>query len=118
MPGDDAAGPLIERLLADPDFREEFMRSPAEAARRAGLPSLADEMLTVGADPLQTLEFRESRSSLAGVLMAAAVEGVGLAYADDAHAADFAHRPRNSGRRFSRKACIPSTRSSVAIASS
>ncbi len=43
--------------------------------------------------------------------------GAHRAGADDSDPLD-AHRPLNSGSRFSRKACIPSTRSSVAIASS
>ncbi len=45
--------------------------------------------------------------------------GAHRAGADDPHATDVdLHRPSNLGSRFSRKACIPSTRSSVAIASS
>jgi hypothetical protein len=35
-----------------------------------------------------------------------------------AHDSEDGHRPRNSGLRFSRNAVMPSTRSSVAIASS
>lgn len=69
---------LVEQLLADPALRAEFRSDPVGTARRAGLPDFADEMLAAGADPLQTLDRRESRSSLAGVVMAAALEGVGL----------------------------------------
>ena len=75
---------LIERLLADPEFRAEFRRDPAGAARRMGV----DGAEFASGDPLQTLDVRESRSSLAGVMAAAAVEGVALfAFADHADAA-------------------------------
>src|SRR3954471_12927967 len=48
----------LERLLSDPAFREQY--------------------LAAGGQPLETLEARESRSSLAGVLLGAAVEGIAL----------------------------------------
>ena len=70
---------LAQRLLSDPAFRAEFQRDPAGAARRAGLDGVAGDLLAAGDDPLQQLEQRESRSSLAGVVMAAAVEGIGIA---------------------------------------
>jgi hypothetical protein len=66
----------LERLLQDPEFRARFRRDPAAAAREEGLDGLANE-LELG-DPMQTLEPRESRSSLAGVLMAGVLEGVGI----------------------------------------
>ena len=70
---------LIERLLSDPGFRARFQADPAAAAREAGFDGLADELARLGAaNPMQTLDYRESRSSLAGVLMAAAVEGLGI----------------------------------------
>ena len=74
----DGAEDLIERLIADPAFRAEFRRNPAAACRAAGFEQLASE-LAVGGNAMQTLELRESRSSLAGVLMAVAAEGVGVA---------------------------------------
>jgi hypothetical protein len=68
---------LLERLLGDPAFRARFRSNPAAAAREAGFGDLADEL--AGRErPLQTLEIRESRSSVAGMMLAAAAEGVGL----------------------------------------
>ncbi|HEX4690511.1 MAG TPA: hypothetical protein VH276_07450, partial [Solirubrobacteraceae bacterium] len=69
---------LIERLASDSRFRREFRRDPVGVAREAGLDGVAAEMLETAGDPLQTLDRRESRSSLAGVVMAAAVEGIGI----------------------------------------
>jgi hypothetical protein len=68
---------LLERLLEDPGFRARFRSNPVAAAREAGFGDLADE-LAGGERPLQTLEIRESRSSVAGMMLAAAAEGVGL----------------------------------------
>ena len=65
---------VLERLLHDSRFRARFHRDPAAATREAGLDALADE-LELG-DPMETLEPRESRSSLAGLLVAAALEGI------------------------------------------
>jgi cell wall-associated NlpC family hydrolase len=74
MPGSDAE--RLEQLMHDPEFRARFDRDPAGTAKEAGLSQLAEE-LELG-DPMETLEPRESRSSLAGVLMAAAIEGIAL----------------------------------------
>jgi len=74
----EAAARLIERLLSDDGFRTRFRRDPAAACHEAGLASLADEMAMGAGKAMVTLEIRESRSSLAGVLMAAAMEGVGV----------------------------------------
>jgi len=74
----DIAAQLIERLLADPAFRAKFRRNPAVACREAGLHDLADEMSLAAGGAMHTLEMRESRSSLAGVMMAAAMEGMGV----------------------------------------
>src|SRR3954464_14115827 len=74
----DIAAQLIERLLGDPAFRTEFRRDPAAACRSAGLDSLADEMALGAGQAVMTLDVRESKSSLAGVMMAAAMEGVGV----------------------------------------
>jgi cell wall-associated NlpC family hydrolase len=68
---------LLGRLLGDPDFRARFRLDPAGMAREAGLDGLAAE-LALADDPMQTLELRESRSSVAGVMMAAALEGIGI----------------------------------------
>jgi cell wall-associated NlpC family hydrolase len=73
----DAAARLIERLLDDSAFRADFRRDPAAACRAAGLDELAEEMAFGAGKAMQTLEVRESRSSLAGVMMAAALEGIG-----------------------------------------
>ena len=72
------AAKLIERLLADPAFRDRFRRSPAAACREAGLESLAEEMQIGAGKAMHTLDIRESRSSVAGVMMAAAMEGMGI----------------------------------------
>ena len=72
------AAQLIERLLADPAFRDRFRRDPALACREAGLDGLAEEMRLGGGKAMHTLDIRESRSSLAGVMMAAAMEGMGM----------------------------------------
>src|SRR3954470_4235614 len=74
----DVAAKLIERLLADPAFRARFRRDPAAACREAGLEQLAQEMSVGGGKAMHTLDLRESKSSLAGVMMAAAMEGVGI----------------------------------------
>jgi putative modified peptide len=74
----DIAAQLIERLLGDPAFRSEFRRDPAAACRKAGLDELADEMSIGAGKAMMTLDQRESKSSLAGVMMAAAMEGVGV----------------------------------------
>jgi hypothetical protein len=75
---DELSQRLLERLVSDPGFRAAFRRDPVAAARSAGLGGLADDLLAAGSDPLQTLDLRESRSSLAGVVMAAAFEGIGM----------------------------------------
>jgi NlpC/P60 family len=78
-PEADAAAQLLERLLTDPGFRDGFRRDPVATSRDAGVESLAEEIaLGAGAGKaMDTLDVRESRSSLAGVFMAAALEGVG-----------------------------------------
>src|SRR5919197_462216 len=78
---DDRAARLLERLLTDAELRARFRRDPAAVAREAQLEKLAGDFS--GGSAMQTLEARESRSSLAGVMMAAALEGiagVGLAH--------------------------------------
>ncbi|HSI80965.1 MAG TPA: hypothetical protein VK919_09970 [Solirubrobacterales bacterium] len=70
----DRAAALISRLIEDAEFRARFRRDPAAACRAHGLPEIADE-LSAGAG-MRTLDERESKSSLAGVVMAAALEGV------------------------------------------
>src|SRR3954453_23866852 len=75
---EDVAAKLIERLLVDPAFRTTFRRDPAAACREAGLDELAEEMALGAGKAMMTLDVRGSESSLAGVMMAAAMEGVGL----------------------------------------
>jgi hypothetical protein len=57
---DESAERLVERVLADPQFRDRVRHDPSVPAA------------------LETLELRESKSSMAGALMAAAVEGLAL----------------------------------------
>jgi cell wall-associated NlpC family hydrolase len=71
------AGQLIERLLIDAPFRAAFRKDPAGACRELGLGDLAEE-LGAGGKSMHTLELRESKSSLAGVVMAVAAEGIGV----------------------------------------
>ena len=68
---------VLQRLLTDPDFRRTFRRDPSTACLAAGLDEAAAEFSS-GATGMQTLEMRESKSSLAGVLMAAAAEGAAV----------------------------------------
>ena len=91
---------LIERLLADPAFRDRFRRNPARACREAGLESLAEEMQLGAGKAMHTLDIRESRSSLAGVMMAAAMEGMGIYEFSQARRA----APRGPVRRGRRRA--------------
>jgi hypothetical protein len=69
---------LLERLLGDSQLRRRFRTDAAAVLSEAGLPELAAG-LGHGGRALMTLEMRESRSSLAGVMVAAAAEGVDLA---------------------------------------
>ena len=94
------AGRLIERLLVDPVFRAEFRRDPVGACVEAGLPGLAGELGAGVGSGMETLELRESRSSLAGVVMAAAVEGLSVAEAQAfvEHGAKGLHGVRVPGR--------------------
>ena len=73
-----AAAQLLERLLSDPASRAAFRADPVSTSRQAGLDGVAEEMAAAGGKALQTLDERESRSSLAGVLMAAALEGAAI----------------------------------------
>ena len=68
---------LIERLVIDPVFRAQFRADPVEVCRANGLDDLAEEFGSKG-KAMHTLELRESKSSLAGVVMAVAAEGVGV----------------------------------------
>jgi cell wall-associated NlpC family hydrolase len=68
-------GRLIERLLVDPGFRAQFRREPVAVCLEMGLPGLAAEYGGSGR-AAETMEMRESRSPLAGVVMAFAAEGV------------------------------------------
>src|ERR1700758_4841749 len=74
-------GKLIERLITDPQLRAAFRRDPAAACLEAGLPELAADLGGTGGKAMETMELRESKSSLAGVVMAIAVEGVSLSEA-------------------------------------
>ena len=67
---------LVERLLADAGFRAEFRLDPVGSCRALGLEGLAAE-LSAGSG-VSALELRESKSSLAGVVMAVAAEGVAV----------------------------------------
>jgi NlpC/P60 family len=76
-PEAEAAARLLEGLLTDPALRRRFRRDPVGASREAGAERLAEEMSFAAGKAMETLDERESRSSLAGVFMAAALEGAG-----------------------------------------
>src|SRR3954471_19635912 len=93
----DSSAHLIDRLVGDAQFRELFQRDPVAALREAGVDGSANELARTAGKAIETLEVRESRSSLAGVMMAAALEGLvvsGLASNGVAEAADL---PRSHG---------------------
>ncbi|MGZ4169580.1 MAG: hypothetical protein ACXVSA_22950, partial [Solirubrobacteraceae bacterium] len=98
------AAALLERLLTDAEFRARFRSRPEVACREAGLTDLADE-IRMGGGALQTLEVRESRSSLLGVLMAAALEGVGVL--------ELSHLGSGLGGEAARAAHLASTRAGL-----
>jgi cell wall-associated NlpC family hydrolase len=81
---------LLERLLGDPQLRRRFRTDAAAVLTEAGLSELAAG-LGHGGRALMTLELRESRSSLAGVMVAAAAEGVDLAQFAEHAAPALAH---------------------------
>jgi hypothetical protein len=66
---------LLVRLIRDSAFRAAFRRRPGEEARAFGLDDLAGE-LQERHDALQTPQIRESTPGLAGLLLAAAAEGL------------------------------------------
>jgi cell wall-associated NlpC family hydrolase len=74
---DASTAALLQRLMEDSDFRARFRDDPEATLRELGMVDLFDEASTA-ADPMQTLQIRESRSSLAGAALAAAIEGFGL----------------------------------------
>src|SRR3954452_10534794 len=68
---------MLEALLTDPSTRARFRDDPAVVCREAGLDDLASELTAPGRE-MQTLEVRESKSSLAGLMLAAAAEAVSV----------------------------------------
>src|SRR3712207_8619891 len=69
---------MIRRPPRSPLFPSTTLFRSARACRDAGLESLAEEMRLGAVKAMHTLDVRESRSSLAGVMMAAAMEGIGI----------------------------------------
>ncbi|MDX6534133.1 MAG: hypothetical protein QOF68_1877, partial [Gaiellales bacterium] len=72
-----ATASVLERLMRDADFRARFRADPRAALEEIGMADMAEQLSTIS-DPMQTLQPRESRSSLAGAAMAAALEGIAL----------------------------------------
>jgi cell wall-associated NlpC family hydrolase len=97
-----AALKLLKDLVDDPALRARFRADPTAVAEEAGLPRVARELADRPDAPL-ALEVRESRSGLAGVLMAAAVEGLALGglleHTPDASAAVEAAAPAGTAPR-------------------
>jgi hypothetical protein len=101
MSGDDRierTARLIEKLLAEPELRREFRARPENVLEANGLGELASE--GEKGRPFHTLDLRESRSSLAGVLAAAAAEGAGLLELIESAE----RRPQSQGARAVRRA--------------
>jgi hypothetical protein len=69
---------LLERLAADPLLRARFHADPSGTARSLGLDRLADELARSGGRRIESLDRRESRSSLAGALLASVAEAIGI----------------------------------------
>jgi len=72
------AAALLEGLLGDPRVRAAFRHDPGATCSSFGLPQLAADLQAEPAATI-TLEPRESRSGLAGAMVAAVAQGVGLA---------------------------------------
>jgi NlpC/P60 family len=92
---------LIERLLRDPELRRRFRADPGAVLDDHGLPELGGQMRN-GGRALLTLESRESRSSLAGVMVAAAAEGVDFAHVAERAAPGLEHDAGQAVDRFVR----------------
>jgi hypothetical protein len=54
----DAVVRLLERLLADAEFRADYLRDPAAAAQAAGFGDLAAQLALPERRALETLELR------------------------------------------------------------
>jgi hypothetical protein len=94
-PERDPSALLIERLLGDASFRERFKSDPVTAFREAGVDGPPEDLARTAGKAMETLEIRESRSSLAGVMMAGAIEALAVfGVADHASAAQAADLPR------------------------
>src|SRR3954466_13099726 len=95
---------LIERLLGEASFRERFHDDPVGAFREAGIDGPPEALSRTAGRAMETLEIRESRSSLGGVMMAAAVEALSVfALADHvstASAAELPHRASGGSAHF------------------
>src|SRR4051812_4107828 len=84
MSRDAAAARLVERGITDAAFRARFRKDPESAARELGVAPSSEPAL-------ETLEIRESKSSLAGAMMAAAVEAIGAYDFVDQHLGNGGH---------------------------
>src|SRR4051812_31054805 len=94
----DPSALLIERLLGDAGFRDRFRGDPVAAFREAGIEGPPEELSRTATRAMETLEIRESRSSLAGVMVAGAVEALaGFALADHVSEASASGMPHGHG---------------------
>jgi hypothetical protein len=84
---------LADRLACDPAFCGEFLRDPAGACRTHGLDEAAAAYMA-RSPRASVLEPRESRSSLAGALMAGALDGVAAVHHHGASPGLAAHTGR------------------------
>jgi NlpC/P60 family len=89
---------LIERMLGDTQLRKRFRADPGAVLRENGLPRLATGLIG-DQRALLTLDLRESRSSLAGVMVAAAAEGVDFTHLAERAAPSIEH---GAGQAFDR----------------
>jgi hypothetical protein len=70
---------LLERLISDTAFRAEFDLDPAGTARSFGVDDrFAAQVAALAQTRVDSLDRRESRSSLAGAFVAALAEAVGI----------------------------------------
>ncbi len=85
MPDIEREVALIERLIADPNVRREFLNTPQRILSDFSLEALAPALVASPHTP-RSIDTRESRSGLGGLAAAAIVAVGALEFADEAQA--------------------------------